>query len=319
MRQCRDRTRCRQSVRSFNSSEAWKYAMAFWFWVVVRIIANPLSNVFQKLLVREQASPLFVVGVTFGLLTVPCAAIFLFRPVPAAPEFWLNMVVSTVLALTGNVLIVQALSKSDLSFLGPVNAYKSIVSLLPGVLLLHEVPGPMALSGIALIVAGSYLIVDKPRESGQSVFVRFFSDRGVQYRLAALVLSATEAVFLKRALLAASALVTFAVWAISGFVLFMIAALIFRGKSGLVRETEIIQTHWLPYLCLAATTGLMQFSTLVVLKGFQVAAALALFQTSILLTVFLGWRVFRELHFVKRMLGAFVMVAGAMLIVLSRS
>jgi drug/metabolite transporter (DMT)-like permease len=76
--------------------------------------------------------------------------------------------------------------------------------------------------------------------------------------------------------------------------------------------------HWPSFLALAATTGLMQLSTLFVLTGFQVAAALALFQTSILLTVCLGWKVFREQNFIQRFLGALVMAAGAVLIVLSR-
>jgi hypothetical protein len=54
-----------------------------------------------------------------------------------------------------------------------------------------------------------------------------------------------------------------------------------------------------------------------ILTGFQVAVALALFQTSTLLTAVLGWRVFRERHFAKRFLGSLVMVVGAALIVLT--
>lgn len=292
--------------------------MMLWVWIVARIVANPLSNVFQKLLAREQAAPLFVVGLTYGLLAIPCSGIFLIRPLPAAPEFWLNMTISAILAMSGNVLIVHALRNSDLSFLGPVNAYKSIVSLAPGVLLLHEIPEPMALSGIALIVAGSYLLVDKPQETDQNVFLRFFSDRGVQYRLAALVLSAAEAIFLKRALLVASPFMTFAVWAVFAFVLFVIVALACCGRDGLAREGRRFRIHWLPYLSLTASTGLMQLSTLVVLSGFQVASALALFQTSILLTVLLGWKVFRERNVMQRFLGSLIMVVGAVLIVLSR-
>lgn len=292
--------------------------MTFWIWIIARILSNPLSNVFQKLLAREQALPLFVVGITYGLLTVPCAGIFLIRPFPDAPAFWLDMSLSTILAFIGNILIVQALKISDLSLLGPINAYKSIVSLVPGVLLLHEMPAPVAVAGISLIVAGSYVIVDKPQGADRNVFLRFFGDRGVQYRLAALVLSATEAVFLKRALLAAEPLITFAVWAIAGFVLFVVTAPVCCGRSGLVQEGRKFQVHWLPFLALAATTGLMQLSTLFVLTGFQVAAALALFQTSILLTVFLGWKVFREQNFRRRFLGAIVMIIGAVLIVRCR-
>ena len=76
--------------------------MTFWLWVVARIVANPLSNVFQKLLAREQAAPLFVVGMTYGLLTIPCTGVLLIRPLPTVPEFWLNMAISAILALADN-------------------------------------------------------------------------------------------------------------------------------------------------------------------------------------------------------------------------
>jgi drug/metabolite transporter (DMT)-like permease len=216
------------------------------------------------------------------------------------------------------MLIVHALTISDLSFLGAVNAYKSVVSILPGLVLLHELPTTEALAGIALIVGGSYFIVDT--ESGTpktGVLVRFFSDRGVRCRLAALVLSAVEAVFLKRALNASSPLMTFAVWATAGFVLSLISAfLVARAELG--GQGRTVRANWPSYFSLAITTGLMQFSTLVILAGFHVAAALALFQTSTLLTVLFGWRIFREKHFAKRLLGCLVMMIGAVLIILSR-
>src|SRR5205823_1778944 len=110
------------------------------------------------------------------------------------------------LAVAGNTLLVQALRLSDLSVLGPVNAWKAVVSLVPGAVLLREVPGPAGLAGIGLIVAGSYALVDRDggrRDGtaggrGRGAVARFVTDRGVQFRLAALVLSAVEAVFLKR-------------------------------------------------------------------------------------------------------------------------
>jgi len=49
-----------------------------------------------------------------------------------------------------------------------------------------------------------------------------------------------------------------------------------------------------------------------------VSPALALFQMSTLLTVLLGRAVFREPNFVNRLLGASVMTAGAVLIVVYR-
>ncbi len=69
---------------------------------------------------------------------------------------------------------------------------------------------------------------------------------------------------------------------------------------------------------LGVTTGLMQFSTIIVFSGFQVAAALALFQTSTLVSVVLGWHVFGEKNVAQRLLGATLMVIGATLIVATR-
>jgi drug/metabolite transporter (DMT)-like permease len=54
------------------------------------------------------------------------------------------------------------------------------------------------------------------------------------------------------------------------------------------------------------------------LSGFQVGYALALFQTSTLISVFLGWRVFREGNIGERVVGSVVMVAGAVMVVVGR-
>jgi drug/metabolite transporter (DMT)-like permease len=303
-----------------------------WLSVAVRIIANPFSNVFQKLLTRQSASALMIIGVTHILLSLACMPVLLFVPVPAAARFWTSISTCALLAVAANVLIVQALSLSDLSILGPINAWKPVVSLLPGMLLLHEFPGWSAMCGIALIVVGSYLIVDGgPHEPLRKFRGRFVMDRGIQCRFAALVLAAIEAVFLKKALLASSATATFVWWSILGFI---VSGMAVTGLIGLGQfSTSVVRNEWLTtwkqmrheagVLCqsrftylLATTTGLMQFCTVVTLDRLQVGSALALFQTSALISVVLGRRVFDEPHFLRRMAGAVVMVAGAALIIL---
>jgi drug/metabolite transporter (DMT)-like permease len=62
----------------------------------------------------------------------------------------------------------------------------------------------------------------------------------------------------------------------------------------------------------------MQLCTIIVLGGFQVGYALALFQTSSLLSVLLGHHVFKEKNILERLTGSLVMVAGAVLIVLAK-
>ncbi len=292
--------------------------------VLIRIIANPFSNVFQKMLTRRAADPLFVILLVHALLSAIClpvvvflASHFLFH---LSYAFWLNMAAVAGLTVVGNALLVQAVKLSDLSVLGPVNAYKSIISLIPGILLLGEFPRATGLAGMGLIVAGSYFIVDKSvTDPKRNVFVRFFTERGVQYRFAAMALAAVEAVFLKRALLTSSATITFIFWAILGFAAAACIAVLTVFQNDIRPDLRTAAANKRTYLSLAISTGLMQLCTIIVLGGFQVGYALALFQTSALLSVFLGHRIFKEPNILERLAGSVVMVAGAVLIVLEHS
>lgn len=132
------------------------------------------------------------------------------------------MLIAALLAVTGNVLIVYALSEADLSVLGPINAYKSVVGLILGIFLVGERPTLMGLTGVLLIVAGSYFVIDRRvNQPLSNAFVRFFSERGIQLRFAALFFSATEAVFLKRAIVLSSPVTVFIFWAVFGFAVAM--------------------------------------------------------------------------------------------------
>lgn len=284
--------------------------------VVTRIFSNPLSNVFQKKLTDNSASPIFIILITHVLLAlVTLPILFQILPRYLSPAFWVNITLCALLAITGNTLIVAALKLTDLSILGPVNAYKSIVSLLLGVFLLGEFPTQLGIAGILLILAGSYFITDQGTTSRQkNIFIQFFKDKGVRLRLAALVLSATEAVFLKKALLLSSPLVTFIFWCVLGVPVAVVVGL-FVLKTGVQGDIATFGRKASTYLMLAVTTGLMQFSTLYTFGVFQVGYSLALFQTSALLSVLFGYKFFGEPEVARRLLGTFIMVVGAICIV----
>jgi drug/metabolite transporter (DMT)-like permease len=288
--------------------------------VAARIIANPVSNVFQKQLTRHSANPLFIIGATHGLLTLATLPLLfgpMKMPVQAAlgAEFWANMLFCALLAVAGNVLLVHALKWTDLSLLGPINSHKAVISLALGVFLIGETPTVMGMAGVVLIVAGSYLVVDRePNQPRHNAFVQFFRERGVRLRFAALALSATEAVFLKKALLLSSPLTTFVWWSILGLPLAGTAiVLLLRKEAG--KEISLFQTHWRTYLWLAITTGAMQLTTLLTFGKLPVGYSLAFFQLSTLISVFLGYHFFQEGHLRRRLLGSLIMVAGAALIV----
>jgi drug/metabolite transporter (DMT)-like permease len=283
--------------------------------VIARIVTNPLSNVFQKRLAQRSAEPIFIIAATHGLLTALALPLLLGRPLDAlGGPFWANMLTAIALAVAGNVLLVYALRSTDLSVLGPINAYKAVLSLVLAVILIGEVPTPLGLIGVMLIVAGSYFVIDRlPGQARTSAFRQFVREPGVRLRFAALVCSATEAVFLKRALLLSSPITTFLMWAIFGLPIAAVAAALLRCEIG--ADLKRFRREWRTYFWLAATTGLMQVTTLLTFGRLQVGYSLALFQLSTLITVYLGHSYFQERNIRRRLVGSLVMVIGAILIV----
>src|SRR4029079_18453017 len=138
--------------------------------------------VFQKQLTRLAAHPIFIITVVHAVLTllcVPYGVIYRDLHLPAAG--WTNMLVAALLAVTGNVLIVYALSEADMSVLGPINAYKSVVGLILGIFVIGDRRPVMGLTGVVLIVAGSYFVIDRKADQPLSnAYGHFFSERGIQ-------------------------------------------------------------------------------------------------------------------------------------------
>lgn len=284
--------------------------------ILVRIFANPVANVFQKQLTQRSGHPVFIIAVVHAALTALCLP---YCMIPGALQVgsgvWPNMVVAALLAVAGNVLLVYALSETDLSVLGPINVYKSVVGLVLGIFLIGEWPTPVGLAGVLLIVAGSYFVIDRSiSQPADNAFVRFFSERGIQLRFAALFFSATEAVFLKRAIVVSSPITVLVLWSVLGFLIAVagVAALLRRDVA---RQVLILRQAGGTYARLAIATGVMQLATLLTLRHFHVGYSLALFQLSTIVSVVLGRRYFGESHFRERLVGSLVMTVGAALIV----
>ncbi|GAB3269179.1 hypothetical protein GCM10027347_39040 [Larkinella harenae] len=282
--------------------------------ILVRIAANPLSNVFQKQLTQRNAEPLFVTAATYGflsLLTFPFWSDLNLLDLPGL--FWQNVFIFNLLGVLGNVFLVKALRTGDLSVLGPVNAYKSVVSIIFGIVLLNEVPSWLGLLGVALIVAGSYIVLGSGGR-GHGFSWELLKKPEIQFRLIALVCSAIEAVFIKRAMLLSSPLTTYVCWCVLGFIFALVwVSITLRGRWQ--EQCRVFMTQKTTYIGLFISAGLMQFSTNIAFGGTQVGYALALFQTSALLSVLFGYHFFRETNIVQKLIGATIMVTGAVLIV----
>src|SRR5512139_1895992 len=93
-----------------NGSKVIILSMVTSLFVFTRIVSNPLSNVFQKKLTGNSARPVFIILVTYSLLSLAMLPVlFQLPPIQLGPSFFLNMFLCVLLAIAGNTLIVAAL------------------------------------------------------------------------------------------------------------------------------------------------------------------------------------------------------------------
>jgi hypothetical protein len=281
--------------------------------IALRIFSNPIGNVFQKKLTGRYNHPMVVNFMTFFLLSLLCIIPGMQTDWGSLPSsFWYYCVIAGVFGATGNGFLVKALQGGDLSILGPVNSYKSVVGIIAGILLLHEIPNIWGITGIVLIICGSYFVLDTMAERFSFALLR---NKEIRYRLFAMVLTAIEAIFIKKVILYSSTTISFIVWCWFGAFFSFLLLLLFRIQ--VKKEFKRIKVKDLPlYGWLVVCIGTMQYTTNFVFDRMNVGYALALFQLSTIVSIFLGYRIFKEQDIRKKLLGSVIMVAGSAIIIL---
>ncbi len=281
--------------------------------LILRILSNPIGNVFQKRLLGERNHPLFVNFLTFFLLAVLC----LF----AAPCMeWgevsvygiMYAILTGVFCAAGNGFMMKALHGGDLSVLGPINAYKSVVGVVMGIILLHEIPNVWGLVGIGLIIGGSYFVLDTVEGHCSLALLK---NKHIRYRLLAMLLTAIEAVFYKKVILYSSPEVALCYWRCFGAAFYLIQ--MYTSKVGMRAAVKRLEARQLKaYAAIVLCLGTTQFAATHIFAHMNVGYAMALFQLSSIVSIVLGWRIFKERDIRKKMLGAVIMLAGSVLIIL---
>lgn len=282
--------------------------------VLGRVLSASFANVFQKKLTHHDLHPLFIVVVSYFFLCLICIPLlFSFSYENLNTDFWFNIFFAALLDMTGTLFLVMSLSKTDLSIFGPLNAYKVLVSMILAMIFLGEIPSSQGFIGIAIIVIASYFLFPSQQKFSANRLLTLFSIKGVQYRFLSIVLFSIGTLPLKNAVLIGDALPATVFWCLIGFP-HSILAYIFFCPVPLDKAITKTKQHIFSFCYLGILMFLMQYASMLVLSKMMIAYTLALFQLSMVLQVFLGYRIFKEGHFMRRMSACLVMVAGSLLV-----
>lgn len=279
----------------------------FWLYLalILRIVSNPIANACQKRL-TETASSLSVNFYVAMLMSVGCIIPACFVDWSAFGfQFWGYVFLAGLFCSLGTICFIKALYYGELSILGPLNAYKSVVGLVSAFLLLGELPTNWAICGVVMIVAGSLFLIS-PKHSDVGAKRLWLS---VGLRILALIFTGCEASILKKIILLSSVEISFILWCFSAFIFGGIFVPLFGRKFTLPKKHD-----WTKYLTAAICLSIMQFTTNFVFKNMEVGSALALFQLSSIINLFLGYKIFHEGGMLRKFIGTLVMVIGAIMI-----
>lgn len=264
--------------------------------VLIRIVSNSYLNVFQKLLTNNGENASTVNFYTYLGLSI--LSLFLLPQLIFTPEILVNILIMGVLGSLGNYYIIKALSCGELSTLAPINSYKPIVALVFGIFLLNEIPNLTAIFGILLIIIGTLFLTN----------TNFIFSKAYLFRILALIFSGSEAIFIKKVILLSNISTAFIYWAFAG--------LIFSFIIALKHPLKINKNDIKPQLTLILMVAIMQYSTNYVFSKINVSYALALFQLSTILSVFLGVNIFKEDKLFQKLIASTIMLVGAVILIL---
>lgn len=275
----------------------------------LRIISNPFANVFQKKICADN-SPLICNFNTYFILSICCIPfIFSVNWMSLSPSFWIYATIAGFLCSAGNACLVKALQIGELSVLGPINSYKSIIGMLVAIFVLGEIPTLFGLIGVILIILGSRFIFETQAEGFS---FKLLLRKDILLRFIALFLMGIEAVFLKKVILLSSPVISFFMWCFMGAFFSFIIALIFKTKITLIKKEDINK-----YIIVCIMLLTMQLTTNFVFKYMNVGYALALFQLSTLVNLFFGYKFFHETDMKPKIIGTLIMFIGSVMVILA--
>ncbi len=234
-----------------------------------------------------------------------------FVPMPYIREgFLLSLFIGAVLNLLARLVFLKAIKGADLSLVAPLLSFSPAFLMLTSPLLSHETPTLYGMVGLALMLTGSCVLAIRKGEAGYRASIRtLLMQRWVRMGLMVAVIWGMAGLVDKAGIHDSSPLF----WAVcmQGFMAvlampFVVRRTWARGK----RIRPVIR----PMVPIGFSNAIVIGCYVLALSISQVSVVFTLYQTNIIISVLLGWLLFREKDIKDRLKGASVMLAGAVFI-----
>jgi len=304
-------------------------------WIFLALL-GALANAAYFIIIKKfitALDPKLLTGIGF---TLGGCLLFLFsaiRGFPAiGPDFFTAVVITSLLNILGLNLIFKALSSSDLSLSVPMLSFTPVILIGTSSVILHEVPSWFGVAGICIIVSGSYVLnITAEHKHFLDPIQAMMRNRGSWYMLIVALLFSVSINFDKIALLNSDPFFGMALTVMTIGIAFVVISAYSRS-AGSNRSPDPSDSDVEGVVLPARAMPVRQFFLLTLLMGVFVAVeaasvnialtlqivsyVIAIKRLSIIFMVLYGTLVFSEGDVKKRVMGATLMVTGAIIILL---
>ncbi|MAE42308.1 hypothetical protein CMO93_00940 [Candidatus Woesearchaeota archaeon] len=273
---------------------------------------NATSDAFVK---KVKLDDIYLISWARFLFVLPLLPIFLFfTKIPTLDAvFWKTMSIFAPLDIVLLLLYIKAIRMSPLSLTLPFFSLTPVFLILTSFLILGELPTFLGVAGIILVVIGAYILNLNQKKYGiLGPFKAIFKEKGTILIIIAALIASITANLLKIAVLHSSPTFFIAIHSI----IFTTLMSIFFFKRIKNKFNDIKNNFGLLFLIGIANGFMFLFHALAVTLVI-VPYMISIKRTSSIFGVIYGGIWFKEKYFAQRLVGAAIMVVGAVVILIS--
>lgn len=289
-----------------------------WFWLsLLFALWTSISISIVKRLTKT-SDPLFVilVGNAF-IIPFMLILIFVLGGIPTiSPQFYFLILATTIFETIATISSFVAISLSPISLISPMSSFNPVFTTIIAGITIGEVPSFMKLIGILTVILGAYLLNASDIKGGiLTPFKKLFTNRGVLLFLLANFMWAITPIFQKQAIFQTTPVNPLFV-SFFGVLLVSISVLPFVIFKKIDNPIEQIRKNLKWYILIGPCATLALWAAFTAFSLQNLGLVTSVFKLSVLFTILWGLLFFKEKRIWERLLGAGVMIAGTLLLIL---
>lgn len=228
-------------------------------------------------------------------------------------QFWFALFASGALNVAATILFMKAIQYEDLSLTIPMISFTPLFLLVTSPLIIGEIPSIIGLAGVILITIGAYVLnIHKHDHKNYLAPIKsIFKDRGTRLMLLVAFIWSFTSIFDKMGINNSSAL--FWVVVIHIFLTVTIFPIMWYKNPNFLQVFKNKTKKLAPFGVLNALKLSLQH---IALSLALVPYVVSIKRMSILFSVLIGYFFFKDSHIKKRLIGAGIMLTGAVFIIL---